>query len=157
MAELSASKIQSWSLLVLNHSSLSQRRAPLPSQPCAPQASSQYPHQTITEYSQCQIQLSLHHHHSPGPDYHHLPPHGSASSHSSSHNTAGVIFSTWIRLCLTPFLREKYPTTAELPTVASCPSLWAESRSLQLYPRQLSFSPLTSPSSMWPQDLCIPL
>lgn len=73
--------------------------------------------------------------HNPGPGYHHLLPHGSASIHSSSHNTAGVIFTTWIRLRLTPRnLKAAGSHYCRAPHAASyaAPSLLAQSRSPRL-------------------------
>lgn len=48
-------------------------------------------------------QFSPSHHCSPDPGCRHLSPHGAASIHSSSQpQHSSAVFSTWIRLCLTP-------------------------------------------------------
>lgn len=122
----------------LTLSSLSWRRAPLSRESWEPQPPlSQHPHQNHRRVLTMSNPTNSLYHHNPGPGHHHLLLHGSATIHSSSHKTAGAIFSTWIALCLhLKILKQQQPTPTELPNVSSYPAPSLMAQSIQ----QLSFS-----------------
>lgn len=128
----------SWSSLVSPSAPYLKRRAPLPRESWEPQPPlSQHPHQNHRRVLTMSNPTNSLYHHNPGPGYHHLLLHGSATIHSSSHKTARAIFSTWIALCLLlKILKQQQPTPTELPNMSSYPAPSLMAQSIQ----QLSFS-----------------